>query len=1422
MKGSFYETNNISSNDNVHDDFLNYPNFKKFIDSSNNNDRENFEESRKYIHREITKTLNANSMKTCRNLEEKHEQSGNSSKSTSKILENQHKKEFAPSCKEDMEAKWNRNYGNYGCISGNLGVSTRSSNWSGCTSYGNVHAKGSRNNSGKLSAQKSYAVQNELQGDSKNMTNYYRKKGEINSEDVNLINETILLREKKNLLKHEFFSLEQHKNMLYEKGNIHMNKNLENFIFTNEEKLNYVTNNREYYEHELYNKGNNLEDTNSNLFNPYELNSTKKKSNKLVLIKEEEKKKKKKEKENMEHYFNNQVIHNGFTERNICRDKFKGKTGSYNVLNCGISNCIGSNNVNTYGMHTSNMYRHDNKMNTHLNMRKIHEKRENCKIHRIEHDPNKFKKYNNLKENFYLNNNQRYFYTNVDYVKNKPEYFQKTDAVERIYANNIMYDDYFTIENMEKCDDKEYFKKEEYGNGNGSGHGSGLGNGNPNSCMKRESMLGFNLRKNFHRKETTSNKKKFNNFVERNDKMNRKNVRDYYLNESNIHEFTADDIMSEYGCSRREFLCSSTYNDDVSTEVNNEEGDTVAQDGKLREKLFQQNKIFAQGCDRGRSGYGDRGNEGIDVGIIRGNFQGNVYTSNNAPVVECEAGSLTRDIFFKRDTYYRDKNDIISCENHTRNGADVGAVSGFMYNGDSNNDIGDGLSNVIGDGMGRDMISDVIVGVNGGMSGSMSSGMGMCSDTIVHKSESPTFEPLNMGASYDMVESKDSSTNKVNGTNENEDYVIKLFFGNLAPITTEKDMHNLFSNFGKCDSLIILKDRRSKSRGSGFVTFYNMNEAINAIKSLNNKIILSGAHKPLEVRFPENKEEKKLRTKLLNAAKWKGKKIAPSGCLPINTEDILNPSSLNLNSSNNVSVFNANDSSYFFSENDNTSYDHREVTHLGCSSSDLVNVVGCNQFGRPATNQFGITASDQFGFSVGNQFGRSVDGCFGIPTSDEFNCADDFSEAQKTTSITTNDTLNPDYFNRMEESNKIYGHDSFKMKQENLSDDMDMNLLMHRKSYNNLLPNFLFDNKSSEKLGANSFEEMPDGAFVYSNNADIGNSELLSNLASTEMNDGQRDAVSYMSMHPVSSKAVLRSSGGSVIRSDSGSLSVNSCVKEQGRGGGQRVSYFSNFLGNLPHEREKRESITNPFFSCLDKGESFVDEKDGWSYDEPKQAVCSRDDVHHMDEMYEQNNKREQGLARNVLRIPDEIHDIVNEDNIITDTYEGNKSGDNSEGYNNINVHYLGFNLSHLIRTNEGVLQNGESASNVCTSDDETENDEKKKLISNDYERKDQRRNGSNNSANKWSVANSKSSVNLTEEDENSHKHFEINDSLSDEMLKKLISLYTKNKSSIFTSHMFSYLNNVLCEINNALEIFNKFNVNASIKNMRDNKKGKK
>ena len=62
----------------------------------------------------------------------------------------------------------------------------------------------------------------------------------------------------------------------------------------------------------------------------------------------------------------------------------------------------------------------------------------------------------------------------------------------------------------------------------------------------------------------------------------------------------------------------------------------------------------------------------------------------------------------------------------------------------------------------------------------------------------------------------------------------KLFVGNVAWSATEDDLRNLFSQQGEVEDLIILKDKfTNRSKGFGFVTYANEDDANNAVSELN-------------------------------------------------------------------------------------------------------------------------------------------------------------------------------------------------------------------------------------------------------------------------------------------------------------------------------------------------------------------------------------------------------------------------------------------------------------------------------------------------------------------------------------------------------------------------------------------------------------
>lgn len=62
----------------------------------------------------------------------------------------------------------------------------------------------------------------------------------------------------------------------------------------------------------------------------------------------------------------------------------------------------------------------------------------------------------------------------------------------------------------------------------------------------------------------------------------------------------------------------------------------------------------------------------------------------------------------------------------------------------------------------------------------------------------------------------------------------KLFVGNIDWGTTNEDLETLFGQYGEVEEAIIIKDRETgRSRGFGFVTFVNDDDADKAVDALN-------------------------------------------------------------------------------------------------------------------------------------------------------------------------------------------------------------------------------------------------------------------------------------------------------------------------------------------------------------------------------------------------------------------------------------------------------------------------------------------------------------------------------------------------------------------------------------------------------------
>jgi len=64
----------------------------------------------------------------------------------------------------------------------------------------------------------------------------------------------------------------------------------------------------------------------------------------------------------------------------------------------------------------------------------------------------------------------------------------------------------------------------------------------------------------------------------------------------------------------------------------------------------------------------------------------------------------------------------------------------------------------------------------------------------------------------------------------------KLFVGGLSFDTTEQSLEDVFSKYGQISEVVVIKDRETqRSRGFGFVTFENPDEAKDAMLAMNGK-----------------------------------------------------------------------------------------------------------------------------------------------------------------------------------------------------------------------------------------------------------------------------------------------------------------------------------------------------------------------------------------------------------------------------------------------------------------------------------------------------------------------------------------------------------------------------------------------------------
>ncbi|XP_027278390.1 CUGBP Elav-like family member 1 isoform X2 [Cricetulus griseus] len=110
---------------------------------------------------------------------------------------------------------------------------------------------------------------------------------------------------------------------------------------------------------------------------------------------------------------------------------------------------------------------------------------------------------------------------------------------------------------------------------------------------------------------------------------------------------------------------------------------------------------------------------------------------------------------------------------------------------------------------------------------------------------------------------------KMNGTLDHPDQpdldAIKMFVGQVPRTWSEKDLRELFEQYGAVYEINILRDRSQnppQSKGCCFVTFYTRKAALEAQNALHNMKVLPGMHHPIQMKPADSEKNNGLRRKV--------------------------------------------------------------------------------------------------------------------------------------------------------------------------------------------------------------------------------------------------------------------------------------------------------------------------------------------------------------------------------------------------------------------------------------------------------------------------------------------------------------------------------------------------------------------------------
>ncbi|GAX14499.1 CUG-BP- and ETR3-like factor [Fistulifera solaris] len=87
----------------------------------------------------------------------------------------------------------------------------------------------------------------------------------------------------------------------------------------------------------------------------------------------------------------------------------------------------------------------------------------------------------------------------------------------------------------------------------------------------------------------------------------------------------------------------------------------------------------------------------------------------------------------------------------------------------------------------------------------------------------------------------------------------KLFIGMLSRKAGEKEIQELFAQFGEIREIYMIRNPDGTSKCAAFLRFVDRESALAAIENLNGNIMMEGAARPLIVKFADNKQQRQQR-----------------------------------------------------------------------------------------------------------------------------------------------------------------------------------------------------------------------------------------------------------------------------------------------------------------------------------------------------------------------------------------------------------------------------------------------------------------------------------------------------------------------------------------------------------------------------------